>query len=569
MVIRDVPQLNRPKFSPRCKVLLGQRNARSLAVAVAVATLFHSGYAAATGDYVYRIVKGDTLIGLSSRLLNTPEDWPKVARHNRLPNPNYILPGNDLRVPLALLRSAMANATVTHTVGDVKVSPSNAAPSAVAALGSTLGEGATVVTGKDGYATLRLQDGSTVRVQSASQVQVERMRTYPDVGLLESAVKLIAGRVTSMVQRFRSEEKKETRHDVKTPVANLAVRGTEFRVTVDEQGATRGEVLEGAVSVAADGAASGKRLEAGFGAVVDARKAVSDPIALLAAPNVAQLAPLQERTIVRFPLPAIAGAQGYRAQVARDDAFNTVVAEIVSATPELRVTNIDDGSYFMRVRAFDGRGLEGRDAMHAFKLKARPEPPLVTAPAAKGKVRATDVEFKWAENTEAASYHLQVARDPSFKMVIHENKAVTSGQVSVAKLPVGEYFWRVASLRKDGDRGPYGDVSAFTLLPPPAQPEPPLIDATGIQFRWSGEPGQTFEFQLANEAKFVRPITVHKVSSPELTLPLPNQGTYYMRFRAIDADGFVGPYTAAQRFVVPELPFPYTHPVTPLPLFTP
>lgn len=538
-------------------------------MAIAVAMLFHSGYVAATGDYVYRIVKGDTLIGLSSRLLNVPEDWAKVARHNRLPNPNYIVPGNELRVPLTLLKSALVHATVTYAVGDVKVSTGNGAPSAVAALGATLGEGAMVITGKDGYATLRLQDGSTVRVQSASQVQVERMRTYPDVGLLESAVRLITGRVVSLVQKFRSDEKMETRHDVKTPVANLAVRGTEFRVAVDDQGLTRGEVLDGAVSVTADGTTSGKRLDAGFGAVVDARKTVSDPIALLAAPNVSQLAPLQERTILRFPLPAIAGAQGYRAQVARDAGFNTVVAEIVSATPELRATNIDDGSYFMRVRAVDARGLEGRDATHAFKLKARPEPPLVTAPAAKGKVRATEVEFKWAENTAAATYHLQIARDPSFKTVVHENKAVPGGLVSVAKLPVGEYFWRVASLRKDGDRGPYGDVSAFTLLPPPAQPEPPRIDATGIQFRWSGEPGQTFEFELANEAKFVKPIMVQKVTSPELTLPLPNRGAYYMRFRAIDADGFVGPYTAAQRFVVPELPFPFTHPVDPLPLFTP
>lgn len=549
------------------------RNKKTLAIAVVM--VCHTAYAAATGDYVYRIVKGDTLIGLSSHLLNAPEDWPKVARHNRLPNPNHIVPGNELRVPLALLKSSLAHATVTHTVGDVKVSAANGAPSAVAALGATLGEGATVVTGKDGFATLRLQDGSTVRVQSASQVQVERMRTYPDVGLLESAMKLISGRVTSLVQKFRAEDKKETRHGVTTPTANLAVRGTEFRVSADEQGVSRGEVLEGAVAIAAAGAtgsagsAQGKRLDAGFGSVVDANRNVSDPIALLAAPNLLQLAPLQERTILRFPLPAIPGAHGYRAQVARDAGFNTVVAEIVSATADLRLTNIDDGSYFMRVRAFDARGLEGRDATHAFKLKARPEPPLVTSPAAKGKVRATEVEFKWAENTAAATYHLQVARDPSFKTVVHENKAVAGGSVSVAKLPVGEYFWRVASLRKDGDRGPYGDVSAFTLLPPPAQPEPPLMDATGIQFRWSGEPGQTFEFEVANEAKFVKPIITQKVTTPELTLPLPNHGTYYMRFRAIDADGFVGPYTSAQRFVVPELPFPYTHPVAPMPLFTP
>ncbi len=38
--------------------------------------------------------------------------------------------------------------------------------------------------------------------------------------------------------------------------------------------------------------------------------------------------------------------------------------------------------------------------------------------------------------------------------------------------------------------------------------------------------------------------------TPALDKPKPKSGTYYMRYRAIDADGFEGPFTAAQRFVV-------------------
>ena len=403
---------------------------------------------AATADevYLYKVTKGDTLIGLSAKLLKTPADWPEVARHNKLRNPNRIMPGMELRVPLALLNSALVPVTVTHVQGDVKATAgANAAPS-VLALGATLAEGATVVTGKDGYATLKLQDGSTVRVQSSTEVQVERQRTYPEVGILESLMKVISGRVTSLVEKFKPEEKKQTRHGVNTPLANLAVRGTEFRVTMDPQSNnTRGEVLAGAVAVAADGAASGaKRLDAGFGGVVDSNKSVSDPIALLAAPDVTKLAKLQERPLLRFPLPAVSGANGYRGQVARDEAFNLVIAEIVSASPELRVADIADGGYFFRVRAVDARGLEGRDATHAFTLKARPEPPLVSVPPPKGKVRAAEVEFKWAENIEAATYHLQVAKDAAFKSITFEDKTI-KGQQAVAKLAVGDYFWRAAA----------------------------------------------------------------------------------------------------------------------------
>jgi len=185
-------------------------------------------------------------------------------------------------------------------------------------------------------------------------------------------------------------------------------------------------------------------------------------------------------------------------------------------------------------------------------------------------VRATGVEFKWAENTEAASYHLQVARDAAFNALVHENNAVKGGAVTVERLAPGEYFWRVASLRASGDHGPYGDASSFNLFPPPAQPEPPKVSETAVEFRWAGEPGQTFEFQLAQDDKFARLMLEETLRSPDIVLPRPkNAGTYYMRFRAIDPDGFVGPYTAAQRFEVREFPFPYSFPVPSLPLWTP
>lgn len=525
---------------------------RTLRVATLLCGLMHPAWALGDDtDYVYTITKGDTLIGLSERLLNSPRDWPQVARHNRLPNPHYIVPGATLRVPLSLLKSSLAVATVTQVQGDVKSAPSAGAAPSVLALGATLAEGARVTTGKDGYVTLKLQDGSTVRVQTDTQVQVERQRTYPDVGILESVINVIAGRLTSLVQKFRPEENSQTRHAVKTPLANLAVRGTEFRVTMDPQAReTRGEVLSGAVAVDAGAPAGSRRVAAGFGSVVDAKGTVSDPVALLAAPNVSLLAKLQERTLLRFPLPAVAGARGYRALLASDETFNRVVAEVESAGSELRMADIADGAYFLRVRAVDGRGLEGLEATHAFTLKARPEPPLVSVPPLKGKLRATGVAFQWTENPDAASYHLQLARDKSFASMIHENKAIKGPGATVESLAPGEYFWRVASLRRDGDRGPYGDISSFTLFPPPAQPEPPDIAADGIRFRWAGEPGQKYLIELANEIKFAKPVLSRTLDKPEFEMSRPVPGIYFVRIRATDPDGFVGPYSTPQRFSV-------------------
>ena len=241
--------------------------------------------AGAEEDYRYKVMPGDTLIGLSGRLLNTPDDWPKIARINRLSNANYIVPGSTLRIPFDLLKANPVTATVTHVEGDVKVAPASAGTAAVVALGATLAEGAQVITGKNGYLTLKLHDGSIVKVQSGSQLLVERSRTYAGAGLFESAMKLMVGRVESLVQKFAADktpthQSTETRHGVKTPLANLAVRGTEFRVTMDTQNNnTRGEVLSGVVAVSSDAAAAKeKRLNAGFGSVVDSTKSCLTPL---------------------------------------------------------------------------------------------------------------------------------------------------------------------------------------------------------------------------------------------------------------------------------------------------
>ncbi len=58
--------------------------------------------AAPAEDYVYKVVKGDTVIGLSARLLNKPADWAAIVRHNRMRNANLVLPGQELRIPLGV-----------------------------------------------------------------------------------------------------------------------------------------------------------------------------------------------------------------------------------------------------------------------------------------------------------------------------------------------------------------------------------------------------------------------------------------------------------------------------------
>jgi hypothetical protein len=64
-------------------------------------------------------------------------------------------------------------------------------------------------------------------------------------------------------------------------------------------------------------------------------------------------------------------------------------------------------------------------------------------------------------------------------------------------------------------------------------------------------PEQKFEFQLARDAAFKNIVMEQKLDKPEIAIEKPDAaGTYFMRFRSIDPDGFVSPYSAPQSFEV-------------------
>ena len=131
---------------------------RLLAMAVSMTVFVAAAAANPADDYVYAVKSGDTVIGLSQRLLKDPAKWRDVASYNRMPNPNQITPRLQVRIPLEFLRTGPAAATLASVEGDVKVSTGAGASASVAALGASLAEGAEVVTGKNGYATLKLAD---------------------------------------------------------------------------------------------------------------------------------------------------------------------------------------------------------------------------------------------------------------------------------------------------------------------------------------------------------------------------------------------------------------------------
>lgn len=500
---------------------------------------------AAEPVHVHAAVRGDTLIGLGRRLLVDPAAWPDIARASGLANPHRVAVGTLLRIPLRLMRIEAVPALVTAVTGEVK----SLGGMAVTA-GQRLDEGAPVQTGADGGATVRLVDGTLLRLRASGRLSIEQSHRLPEAGVQRSGVKLERGRVEVEVEPVRGGH---PGFRIGTPQGVLGVRGTEFRVQADvDQAVTRAEVLQGAVAARGLDGADDQRVEAGFGVVVDAAGRVAPPVRLLPAPDLSQVPALQEHPLVRLPLAALSGAARYRAQVARDSSFDQVLAVVDSTTPEVRIAGLPDGDYVVRVRGVDAAGLEGRNGDLRFRLKARPEPPLPSAPASRSVMFGDRVEFAWAASDDVQGYRLQLAGPAGFAAPLRDLPDLRAAVIGLDRLAPGRYQWRVAGVRAGGDQGPFGVAQGFELRAMPPTPPPPQVSDFSVRFAWDGTAGQTFDFQLARDPAFSRLLVERRLDAPGIELPLPGSGRFYMRVRTLDADGFVGPFTAPQRFEVPH-----------------
>lgn len=497
------------------------------------------------GEHPVTVAQGDTLIGLARRFFTDPRAWREMLRFNRVRDPNLITPGQVIQLPWYLMPAQQLKATVLRVEGQAN---EGGAPLRE---GQQIGEGSRIETrGEDAAAVVKLVDGTVLQLRGPGALQLERSREIAKADVKQSQVRLEQGRIDVLAapaQRGRPG------FHVTTPQGVLAVRGTEFRVDVGARG-TIGEVLEGEVHASSGGAT--QSVGAGFGTTLVQGQPPTAPVPLLAAPDLRGWPALQEALVVRFTPPALAGAQGWRAQVAPAAASGERSrTELRLAAGEIRFAGLDDGDYVLRLRGVDAQGREGRDAVHRFRLKARPEAPLQTAPASDARLAGGRAELVWTQQPQAQRYRVQLAADAGFAQPLREWPAVNVAQLAVDGLAPGRYHWRVGSVRDVGgaeDRGPWGSPRSFEMRAVPAAPalQPVQVGDSAVNLSWQLAAGQSAEVQLAAEPGFAAPRLSQRVAGNQFALPLPPPGRWYLRVRAIDADGFAGPFGTAQSFEV-------------------
>lgn len=490
----------------------------------------------------YTVTPRDTLIGLGHNLLVNDSAWPEVAKLNALRDPNFITPGQVLKVPLRLLRGAQVPAKVLSVEGDVRLDgqPVKA--------GDALPQGPTLQTATASSALLQLGDGSRIKLMPQSEAGLDEHRRFDlrantaageaSEGLFASTMRLVRGSIevlASKVQRAKPLE-------VTTPTAVIGVRGTEYRVHA-QAALSSTEVLEGKVRAEAQDA-EGVEVPAGYGAALQAGVAPT-VVALAPAPDLGGVPARFERPLVRFASPAPESA--LRVQVASDGKFEHLVRDQrLAAGREVRIAGLDDGPWYLRVRRVTAPGVEGYDAQRSFLLQARPEPPAPMAPRLAAKLPVGSVPLAWAENPQADHYRLQVATDPGFAQPLLDRPAVTGAKTELSLTQAGSYHWRVASVRANGEQGPWSDTLLFELRPLPEAPAGGLTpDGRVLSLSWNARTQDKQQVELATDAEFSQVIARQELPQAQWELPRPNvTGKLYFRYRSVEPDGYTTPWSS-------------------------
>jgi hypothetical protein len=411
---------------------------RFFAVLASLALPVVPAAASAPDTISYTVIPNDTLYGIARRYLVNDESALRVQRFNAVRNPRRLSIDRTLLIPRELLRHQPVELRVAAFSGPVAIGGN--AP----IIGSILSEGAIVETGRNGFISFAGGFGGRISLPSNTTARLIKARRYVLGDTLDVDFAVSRGRANATSPALEGQDRLRMR----TPVAVTAVRGTQFRVAYDPEtgDSSLTEVTEGEVQVAAGG--QERAAPAGFG-VSSSASGVSEPEELLPSPEFRDPGAVQTSETLNFAIEPVAGAAGYRVQLARDAGFLDVVTEQMISTEAASIPSIENGRYFVRARSISQSGLEGSSESYSFLRKR-----VGVAAAAGSSPDYDGFNFSWIpEGGENASFAFQMwlEADPSTLLV--DEIGLDTRQVILTDLAPGKYVWRVAASETDPQEG--------------------------------------------------------------------------------------------------------------------
>lgn len=401
-----------------------------------------------TASITYYAQSGDTLISIAQRLTTKTGNWVAIGQANKINKDSNIPIGTAIIIPAELLADEPSEATVIARNGSITAIAADGS-SAILNIGSRITEGMRITTEANSFLTIALVDESRVSVPSNSSVLITKLRKSLYTASPRTEVKLMRGRVVSRVSPL---DVNRGRFEVHTPLSVAGVRGTLFRVSINNQKVAT-EVLEGRVATGSQQAPETRLLALAKGNIIT-RDVIGPAIDLLPPPKLADT-PYRQDDAAKFNIEPIADARAYHVQIAQDGELLNLLAEANSNSTEVVINNIQEGNYFIRIAAIDKFGLEGMPRTMAANIRNRESVkalPTQAAPSvADGNLKELVLRWPGSANQK---YNVQVARDLEFSWLLFST-SVTGNEIKLPRPSFGTYFARVQSVNADGSSNPF------------------------------------------------------------------------------------------------------------------
>ncbi|GAB4123642.1 MAG: hypothetical protein Fur0040_05080 [Sideroxydans sp.] len=386
----------------------------------------------APDEFVYEVRRGDTLSRLAHTLLDNPQRWADVAAYNHLPDANLIRPGQRLHIK---------NPWLKGRAGQVTVEAISGAPQAngrALQAGQQLGAGVELLTPADAALKLRLPDGSTVAMMPGTRLRVEQIEQKPG-NVFVSLFRLVNGQVDAFKRKYAAGQADMR---IATQKATLGVRGTHFRMRDDGQ-RVFAEIEQGQVGFEAARTPMVLALAGGEGSVADGEHA-AEVIPLLPPPTL-NVAASYATPYVQLPLPPQAGATQFVGELARNEDFSDRLVSVRGKGRLLDLGELENGDYWLRLRAVDQHGLQGMEAKVSFKVDAPPRKFRMT----KVYVTPSTLQLRWVGRKEGVGYQVQMSASQEFDTLLLDTRT-SDNQVEVARPRPGYYYMRVRQIFPGG-----------------------------------------------------------------------------------------------------------------------
>lgn len=507
--------------------------------------------------FLYKAIPGDSLWNIAQRHLRNIKLWTDLKVINGLPNDDYIEPGTLIKVPRMWLKTNQTSATLINAIGNVQIINQE---KQTLEYGKDFTEynnlilftGDIVITGDDGLATILFKDGSRLFLQSNSELVMKDLIALGDGSLSDIKLQLDKGRLEN---RVYSSPISNTNYEVKTQTMTTSVRGTTFRVGLDESGSVTEVVAGKVIATSANNNESSTELEAGQ-AVLVSNDGIVDQVAMLPPPEFSNFPQLIESVPIHISVEPIEGVTGYSTKIIPvGNDLQDVVSSIRSDDNVLLGTDLSDGRYQMVVSAIDDKGVTGRPALYEFILNARPFAASQATPNPTEKVLLRNLVFSWNKaNDDAKAYYLQVAKDAQFRDIVIDADNLSDSRYAPEALLSGIYFWRIASIDEEGQRGPFSEGQEFRILLEDPTLNKADIKLVAVHLKWAPlEEGTQYLIQISDAINFNNILFEQSLLENSLDVEGLKPGTYYFRIQSTAKDGYVSEWGLPHQFEVLDI----------------